>query len=453
MYNKTYLAPLLGLAVSGFFIFINSAPAFAAQSKIIQKVPQVEGSAQLEESQPQAHASAAAAITLSPKADTEAPAVPNLVPNPGVEQAGSDGLPLSWKQGGYGDNERTFSYPVLGVNGSKAVQVSITGYTNGDADWYFVPLALQPGVYHYADRYSADVPSLVELQIHNADGSYSYEDLQSLPPASGFASSSVDFSVPPGTQDVTVYHLIEAVGTLTIDSTSVKEKYPLKGIYLTGGISLRFDDGWDSQYTVAYPKLESAGLTGTFYIITRQLLDDDFSGFMSIAEVKDLYAHGEEIGDHTQTHPHLPQLTRAQQYKEIVGAKNDLISWGIDPVLSFAYPYGEYNNATVSIIKNNGFTNAAATLDNDVPVTQNPYTINGYSVQDTDSLASLEAMVDHAMASKDWLVLGFHRIDMSGDQYSITPDNFNALIDYIVSKHVPVVPVSQGAQDLERYGK
>src|ERR1041385_5528669 len=64
----------------------------------------------------------------------------------------------------------------------------------------------------------------------------------------------------------------------------------------TGAVTFRFDDGIETHYFVAAPTLEAAGFRGTFYIISRQILDNEYSGFVSIAEVRDLYNRGHEIG-------------------------------------------------------------------------------------------------------------------------------------------------------------
>jgi len=212
-------------------------------------------------------------------------------------------------------------------------------------------------------------------------------------------------------------------------------------------VSFRFDDGWQSQYDVALPALQKAGIAGTFYIITHQLKDQGFSGFMTIAEVKQTAADGEEIGAHTQTHPHLPTLTVDQQTQEIDGSKSDLQSWGLNP-LTFSYPYGEYTTDTVQIVKDAGFTSAVTTAKKPVLTTSDRLQIESPSIQDTDTVASIEQMIQNAMSKHEWLIMTFHRIDESGDQYSITPQNFQAIVDYVHQNQIPTVTVSQGAANL-----
>jgi hypothetical protein len=57
--------------------------------------------------------------------------------------------------------------------------------------------------------------------------------------------------------------------------------------------------------------------------------------------------------------------------------------------------------------------------------------------------------VDSAAANHVWLIMEFHGIETSGDQYSMTPTLFNQVVDYVKQKGIPVVTVSQGAASLQ----
>jgi len=169
---------------------------------------------------------------------------------------------------------------------------------------------------------------------------------------------------------------------------------------------------------------------------------------MSSAEVKQLAMDGEEIGDHTQTHPHLPTLSSAQQQAEIAGAKQDLEAMGIEPH-SFSYPYGEYTPETTQIVRSAGFSSAVTTVETAATPSSDPFQIESPSLQVTDSPAAIEAQIQDAVQSHKWLVMTFHRIDDSGDQYSITPANFQEVVNYVSSHNIPVITVSEGAALLQ----
>ena len=372
----------------------------------------------------------------------------NLVPNPAFEQPGSNGLPLSWAKGGWGTNSKTFTYPAVGVSGN-AVKVNISSYTSGDAKWYFNPVAVTKGNYTYSDDYTSNIPSLITVQYQNSDGTVTYKDIQTLPAAITFTHESVNFSVPTGVQAVSVFHLIEGVGSLTIDNVSLSSSSQQNpGIFSTGAVTLRFDDGWLSQYQVALPKLKSAGLKGTFFIVSQQIADNGYTDFMSKAQIKSLYTAGNEIGAHTRTHPYLSQLSSADQQTEIQGSLNDLLAMNVGPITSFAYPYGDYNDTTLSLVKSDGFSDAAATLDGDATLASDKYQLERQSMESTVTLAQTQKWIDNAIANKEWLILSFHQIDTSGVQYSISPTIFNQVVDYLKLKNIPVVTIQDGVKSL-----
>lgn len=379
----------------------------------------------------------------------------NLVPNPGFEVPGANGLPQSWFKGGYGVNTRTFSYPVSGMNGGSAAKVSITSYSSGDAKWWFSPVVINGGSsYVFSDYYSANVGSIITAQFQNSNGTISYLDLGSLPPVTSFTPASFSFTAPALANKVTVFHLIKGVGSLTIDNVSLMSSAapppppPPSGIFNTGAVSLRFDDAWLSQYQNALPKLTTAGFRGTFYVPTRQLSDYGFVGYMSKTQIKNLASKGHEIGSHTQKHTDLTTLSSSQAQTEIVGSRQDLQAMNVGPVNSLAYPFGAYDSTIIAMVRDAGFKSAAATIGGDVTPNSDRYQLERRSVEVSVTVPQIKSWIDQAVANKEWLILTFHEVSTSGRQYSITPANFNQVIDYLKQKNVPVVTISQGAEFL-----
>ncbi len=383
---------------------------------------------------------------------TAAATTGNLIPNGDFETAGSNGLPLDWIHGGYGSNTRTFTYPAPGQSGNGAT-VTVSNYVSGDAKWASETVPLSPGTYQYSDSYKADVPSILTAEFKRADGSYFYSDLETLPAASSWTSASAQVTLPADAVGMRVFHLIKQDGTLSIDNVSLIDA-PSTGssVFDTGAVSFRFDDGLEDQYANAAPLLDQAGFKATFYIVSQETFNDGYSGYMSIAQVQDLAARGHEIGAHTQTHPHLTTLTPQQQQQEIAGSRQDILGWGVGPVLSFDYPYGEYDSTTIQIVQNAGFTNAVSTVDGFVSPSSDRYQLEYGEVNQDTSLAQVESWVDTAKQSHLWLILSLHDISttpISGySYYSTTPSELAAIIDYIKQSGLPVVTVSDGARSL-----
>ncbi|ARV57777.1 polysaccharide deacetylase [Nostocales cyanobacterium HT-58-2] len=68
-----------------------------------------------------------------------------------------------------------------------------------------------------------------------------------------------------------------------------------------------------------------------------------------------------EIGAHSVTHPFLSFLPTARQREEIQQSKTRLEEIVGQPVVSFAYPHGNYCEETTALVREAGFTNACTT--------------------------------------------------------------------------------------------
>ena len=133
-----------------------------------------------------------------------------------------------------------------------------------------------------------------------------------------------------------------------------------------------FDDGRESNYTVAAPLLESFGGRGVFFIVPafaetsgsphslhfyRTKINPDFNSRcdsgcesrhhesedwkpMSPSQIADLAARGHAIGNHTATHRRLLNLSSADLEQEIVDSARQLASWTGKPVEAFAWTFG-----------------------------------------------------------------------------------------------------------------
>ena len=71
-----------------------------------------------------------------------------------------------------------------------------------------------------------------------------------------------------------------------------------------------------------------------------------------------------EIGAHTVSHPLLPAHSSSFQRHEILNGKSQLERILGSPVDTFAYPNGEYDQASLDIVREAGFLCACTTVEN-----------------------------------------------------------------------------------------
>jgi len=370
----------------------------------------------------------------------EAASLPNLIQNPSMTDAGVGGLPAGWFRGGYGDNDATYTYPVSGKSGPGA-KVEITRYASGDAKVYFAEVPVTAGNYYeFRDFYQSNVPNFVTVQYRFADGTLRYMDI-GMPEAAGkWEKFETVFRVPSGVVSMTIFHLIKEPGFIVTDEYSLAElkKQP---IFEEGFVSLNFDDGWLSQYEEAAPILAAAGLKATFYITTERLGQ---TNFMTADQVLGLYQSGHEIGAHTRTHPHLPLLTKDQMREEIVGSKRALQGLGVADVMTFSYPFGEWDTTSLRIVKNEfkGARGSGGIFNEKI---QNIYVLNSFSLRSDTAVETIKQWIDQADRDKTWLILVFHRIDESDSSgFDTSSVALQEIVDYLVDNQVPVKTNAEG---------
>lgn len=374
---------------------------------------------------------------------TPTPPSDNLVINPSLENSSPDGkTPLNWFSDYWGAKTVSFSYPVTGFDENKAARIDITQYTSGDAKWYFQDALVTPGSnYTFSDTYQSSGLSEIDLRYLHTNGTYTYQYLTTLQPSPAWKTVSQTFTIPTDIKSVTAFHSLVGLGFLTVDNYSLKNVDNITK-FTQGIVSLDFDDGSISEFTNGIPILNASGFKSTQYIITSYINTD--SDYITSSEILQMQTQGHEIQDHTKTHPYLTQLTTAQVTDEIMGAKNSLLSMGVNQVTTFSYPFGDYNDATVNTVRGLGFSAARTTDPGFNYKNSDPLTLKSYSFENTATFAQIKALIDSAVTTRTWAILVFHQIDNTGWQFSTTPAKLQQVVNYLKQNNIPVVTVSQG---------
>lgn len=355
--------------------------------------------------------------------------------------------PNSWYRGRSGTNDAVFTYPVAGHGDNFAAQVTITNYTSGEAKWYFQNIPAHGGqAYFFSDYYASNASSTITAQFLHDDGTITWMDLANPGPVSNWTRAVGAFYVPRGTVSMTVYHLLENPGTLTVDDFALS---PIPGTFGQGMVSINFDDGWLSAYTGAFPILKSAGVPATFYMISRYLGKNNYMTQANMLEMQDA---GEEIGAHTRAHSRLTLQDPVAIENEIAGSIADLRADGAN-ISTFAYPYGVFNAQTDATVRQAKVLGARTIQPGLNFPESNPYLLKARTVTGSTTVAQVQSWINEAVADKQWLILVFHELDtkiLTGDSYSWSSGDFKQIVDYLSQNHVQVVTVADG---LRKYFK
>lgn len=124
-------------------------------------------------------------------------------------------------------------------------------------------------------------------------------------------------------------------------------------------ILITFDDGYRDFYTDVYPILKKYSIKATVYMIAG---DIGYKNYMTEKQLQNIASEGlVEIGAHTIHHVNLQTATEPVMKNELVEGRN-IIEEVIDkPVISFAYPDGQFSELSEQKVKEAGYTTAMTT--------------------------------------------------------------------------------------------
>ena len=124
-------------------------------------------------------------------------------------------------------------------------------------------------------------------------------------------------------------------------------------------VAITFDDGFANVLDLAAPVLAERGLPATMFVVSGRVGKSNqwnVSGDRAVpimplldwAGLKELVAMGFSLGAHTVSHPRLGRLPPEQQTAELTRCVEQIGEQLGERVVAFAYPYGQYTEATVA---------------------------------------------------------------------------------------------------------
>jgi peptidoglycan/xylan/chitin deacetylase (PgdA/CDA1 family) len=151
-------------------------------------------------------------------------------------------------------------------------------------------------------------------------------------------------------------HFREQMNWLGSDGRSGLSVSQALGRNAERGIAITFDDGCETDLTVAAPILRGMNFGGTFYITVGFL---GRRGYMVPSQVRELSDLGFEIGCHSMTPPYLNDLDHAALEREIAEPKARLEEMTGRPVLHFSCPGGRWSPRVAEVASGAGYLSVA----------------------------------------------------------------------------------------------
>lgn len=125
-------------------------------------------------------------------------------------------------------------------------------------------------------------------------------------------------------------------------------------------VILTFDDGYNDFYTDVFPILKKYQIKAVVYVVPNFL---DRSNNITTLQLKEISESGlVEIGAHTMNHAYLSGLSRSRIEYEVIQSKKYLEKILGIKIVSFAYPYGAFDNTVIDVVEKAGFRSAVTTI-------------------------------------------------------------------------------------------
>ena len=193
-------------------------------------------------------------------------------------------------------------------------------------------------------------------------------------------------------------------------------------------VGLSIDDGYQSIYSVAWPRFRAAGLPFTVFVATAHI-DQRSRRHLSWDQIRKMRGAGVDFGHHTVSHLHMPNASEPRIAEEITNAhvrfEKEL---GFQPDL-FAYPYGEASLTVIAAIKAAGFSAAFGQHSGVIGSTGDMYYLPRFAMNETyGDLARLRLALnalplrvkditppDHTITAKNPPAMGFTVIGNVGN--------------------------------------
>ncbi len=128
-------------------------------------------------------------------------------------------------------------------------------------------------------------------------------------------------------------------------------------------VVLTFDDGYQSVYEVAFPVLVQYGFTASVFLVAGYCgKENNWAGqpvsipklpLLEWGQIREMDAAGIDMGAHTVSHARLDRLSADQIHREILELKQIIADKLGHGVMSFAYPYGRYDELVKQLVRQN----------------------------------------------------------------------------------------------------
>ena len=202
-------------------------------------------------------------------------------------------------------------------------------------------------------------------------------------------------------------------------------------------ISIRFDDGHLSQYTIGYNTLKKYNMVGSFYLVTDKIGKSkawpcQSVPYINYEQMKEMEQHGNEIGSHSKTHARdwTDQDESIIKY-EICESLYDFRKNNFFPK-TFCFPYTKTSPEAIELC--NKYYKAFLGEYSEERIKKGGI-INNF-IPSISTRSGNSKIIDQIVKKQEndedeWLVITIHEIIDNPSVVGITPEDYKSIIEII----------------------
>jgi peptidoglycan/xylan/chitin deacetylase (PgdA/CDA1 family) len=219
---------------------------------------------------------------------------------------------------------------------------------------------------------------------------------------------------------------------LTACTSTTLETAPIPAEQRETVVSLTFDDGDADNFETA-AVLGQYGLRATWYIPSGLVGNPSY---MTWDQLRVLQSMGQEIGGHSLDHINIDGLDAGELRHQVCDDREALQARGFEAV-SFAYPYGGYDEPARDMVRECGYTSGrtiGAGLEDIPPLDAFKLRAYPYVVSDT-TFSKLQRYVSGTRKDGGgWVILIFHHVCDDCDYFAVHPDVLQRFIAWLAEE-------------------
>lgn len=189
-----------------------------------------------------------------------------------------------------------------------------------------------------------------------------------------------------------------------------------------GAVTVTFDDGFNTTYDNAYPVLREFGLRGNV-AVNSQPVDEGWTDYMTLAQIRELHAAGWSVVNHTVSHPDLTMVTDAELARQIRDNKLWIERNGFRGSNVFVVPFHAWGARELAVARQyssyaRGYTvyqSDPAGFMQSYPLPQDRYGLTGFEPEFAPYTTAAgreqtRALVERAVRENKFVDIFFHKI-------------------------------------------